>query len=196
MIEQAARRFLKNGHEAGAAALAPIAGEIWDERIVQGRHARLAPVGKTTARPSFSRELAAKVYLRDHFHCRHCSARLMPLGLVALLAELYPKELPYVIYYTHGKMHPIFWRSVAEADHLLPPGSGGDWYAEDNHVTSCAACNTRKANYTLADLKATLQDVGDLGWDGLLPLYRPLWEAAGKPGSSHGEWLRAFERNA
>jgi len=120
----------------------------------------------------------------------------MPLGLVALLAELYPKELPYVIYYTHGKMHPIFWRSVAEADHLLPPGSGGDWYAEDNHVTSCAACNTRKANYTLADLKATLQDVGDLGWDGLLPLYRPLWEAAGKPGSSHGEWLRAFERNA
>src|SRR6266852_1598389 len=47
---------------------------------------------------------------------------------------------------------------------------------------SCAACNTRKADYALADLKATLVDVSDPAWDGLLRLFAPLWEAAGETG--------------
>jgi hypothetical protein len=83
---------------------------------------------------------------------------------------------------------------MAEADHLLPPGAGGDWHDPNNHVTSCAACNTRKADYTLADLKAELLEAPDPTWDGLLPLLRPLWAAAGKPSSSAGAWVRAFER--
>jgi hypothetical protein len=120
----------------------------------------------------------------------------MPLGLVATLAHVYPLELPYHVNYKAGTMHPVFWRCVAEADHLLPAGAGGDWYAEANHVTSCAACNTRKADYTLADMNARLLEIADPAWDGLLPMFRPLWEAAGRPGASTGAWLTAFESSS
>jgi 5-methylcytosine-specific restriction endonuclease McrA len=178
VIAEAACAFMKEGRAAGAAVLAPIAGEIWSQRLVHGMRRRSVAAQTSEPRPRFNRELAAAVYVRDHFHCRHC---------------VYPVQLPYHVNYKAGTMHPVFWRSVAEADHLLPPGAGGDWYAVDNHVTSCAACNTRKSDYTLADLRATPFDVGDSSWDGPLTLFRPLWVAAGEPGSTTAAWLRAFE---
>ncbi len=70
VIAQAVRAFLTDGHDAGAAALAPIAAEIWSERVVHGARTRSVPAQSVARRPPFNRDLAARVYLRDRFQCR------------------------------------------------------------------------------------------------------------------------------
>ena len=112
---------------------------------------------------------------------------------MSILSLLFPEDLPYVSTYKHGQIHRAYWEIGAEADHLFPGSRGGSWNDPTNHVTACVLCNTRKSDWTLEELGWHLRVELDSDWDGLVPLYRPLWEASGRPAAGNqAGWLRAF----
>jgi len=81
---------------------------------------------------------------------------------------------------------------VAEADHLVAGSVGGAWTDPDNHVTACVCCNTRKGDASIEEIGWKLIEPTP-GWDGLVPLYRRVWERAGRPRPAfHLRWLRAL----
>jgi len=66
-----------------------------------------------------------------------------------------------------------------------------------NLGTACMVCNTRKGDAYVDELVGwDIRERADLDWDGLVPLYRPLWERVGRPkrgGGAHSEWLAAVD---
>lgn len=204
VIEKAARAFLAGGREAGAEALVPIAGQLFAglpraTRPTAPATPAAVPDVRSRAARRFSHRTCAQVFRRDRFVCRYCGVRVMPLGVVSILAWVYPSELPYHRNYKAGMTHPVFWLNVAQADHVTAGSVGGDWHDIENHVTACAACNTIKRARDLSDLGWDLRAIEETPWDGLLPLYRPLWERARTVPEvqadvrAHSTWLRAFE---
>jgi hypothetical protein len=199
IIEMTIRAFLSDGLEAGALELEPIAGQIWPgiPRRQSPRRSRPAVTGSElqSLRPSFKRRIAAAAYVHDHFECVYCTAKVMPLGLLATLAAVYPEQIAYHVNYKSGAMHPMFWTRTAEADHQDPGSRSGDWSDVDNHATACVICNTLKGDSTLEEMEwePRLPAQTSSGWDGLLHLYRPFWEAVGKPTGYRKDWLIALE---
>jgi hypothetical protein len=63
-------------------------------------------------------------------------------------------------------------------------------------VTACWTCNRRKGDLDLAELGWKLVEPQDPTWAGLTELFRPLWEAAGRPalGEDEMSWMRAVAK--
>lgn len=201
VVEKTIRTFISDGYEAGVRELEPIAGEIWPGFARRGRRrprqAATAGAEVPGKRPAFRRRIAAATYVRDHFQCVYCTARVMPLGLLSTLAGVYPEQIPYHVNYKSGSTHPMFWTRTSEADHKDAGSRGGDWSDINNHVTACVLCNTRKGDRSLEEMNWQVRPAeSSSDWNGLVDLYRPLWEAAGKPTGYRREWLIALDEVA
>ncbi len=174
-IERAIRALLSGGSDAGAAALAPIAFKPRD----------------VEKRPALPRATRCKIFRRDDFSCRYCGGKTILTPVMQLLGGLYPR-LP--VHVTR-----VADRAYAPSDHLsqsvrgsrLPWRPRRKWTEESNLVTACNPCNAIKGDFTLEQLGWELQDAEDDGWDGLVGLYRALWQAAGQPDRRyHTGWMR------
>lgn len=174
VIERTIRALIENGVEAGAGVLAPIAGQREELR----------------RRPALSRRLLGEVYRRDRYECRYCGQRLIPASIMELVATIYPEAFPFHPNWKGGQTHPAFIACSPIVDHVVPGSLGGDWR---NLVTSCWPCNSRKADFTLEQLGWSLRPVPEIGWDGLVGLYRELWRVAGQPKLRfHADWMAAL----
>lgn len=191
-VRAAAVTYLTDGLEAGRLELRSIAADLWSG---------LPPVDLPPARDgtgqtgrSFDPGRSASVFRRDGFQCRYCERSVIPRPIAELVAHAYPQEVPFNTHYKAGHIHALFWTRVAEADHIRPGSRGGEWDDPFNHATACVACNVRKANYTLDELGWTLGGPEpEPAWDGMVPLYQPLWLALGQPAARrHRVWMRAL----
>jgi 5-methylcytosine-specific restriction endonuclease McrA len=195
VFEEAITAFLTSGRDAGAGALAAVAGQVWHERIARAPVVAPGPPMPPVVAPigvrSFTKARAGATFQRDGLQCRYCGGQVMPVALMSLLACIYPQQLPFVD--TYKAVHPAFWTRGAEADHLVPGARGGNWLDPENHVTACARCNTAKSDLTLDEIGWTLLPRARSRWDGLTRFYEPLWVRAGRPRARyHQEWLRAL----
>ncbi len=74
-------------------------------------------------------------------------------------------------------MHRVVPLLCAAVDHLVPVARGRANEAT-NLRTTCAPCNTRKADFLLEEIGMTdRSDEIASGWDGLTGSYRQLWES-------------------
>ena len=142
-----------------------------------------------------SRVRAGATFKRDHFCCRYCGGRVVPVAVMSVLSHLFPEQLPFV--HTYKNVHPMYWTRGAEADHIEPGSRGGDSEAAENHATACVRCNTAKSDNQLQDIGWRLLDPSTADWDGLTNWYRQLWEQAGQPHRRyHAPWLKALTTHA
>jgi 5-methylcytosine-specific restriction endonuclease McrA len=180
---------------SAAERLQPITGDLWRGMPPWSRPPawqRQATVPTQTRRSFISARAAT--FLRDGFQCRYCGQRLIPVSLMSVLSLLFPAELPYVSTSKQGEIHRAYWQIGAEADHIVPGSRDGNWIDPDNHAAACVLRNTRKSDRTLAELGWTLRPRSVQSWDGLIGVYRPLWEQAGRPTAGNQRaWMRAFE---
>jgi hypothetical protein len=74
-----------------------------------------------------------------------------------------------------------------------PIADGGDPLDPTNLVTARWGCNRRKGDLRLDELGWSLTEQSDPSRQGLTELFRPLWNAAGRPPLSEDEyaWMRA-----
>jgi hypothetical protein len=184
---------VKGRSDEAQEALRPIASLPWGGIPPWPRPTTAPPPGVSTWK-GFSRTRSADTFRRDHFQCQYCGQLVIPLPLLALMSFLYPKLLPYNIRFKAGATHPVYWLLAPEADHIKPGSRGGEWEDPSNIATACVVCNTKKGNWTLEELGWVLEPKRDGSWDGLVPFYGPIWEAAGRPEKRyHDPWLRALE---
>jgi 5-methylcytosine-specific restriction endonuclease McrA len=135
----------------------------------------------------------AAVYARDRYHCRYCGERVILTAVLRLVARLYPDQFPYHRNWKADATHPAFIARSATLDHVHPIALGGDPLAVDNLVTACWGCNRRKGDLDLDQLGWQLLPPPHTTWAGLTDLFRPVWEAVGRPTLSEDEaaWMRA-----
>jgi 5-methylcytosine-specific restriction endonuclease McrA len=144
-----------------------------------------------------SKTIIARIFARDRYQCLYCGERVILTAVMRLIARLYPDQFPYHPGWKTDATHPAFTTRSATLDHLQPIAGGGDPLAEANLVTACWTCNRRKGDLTLDELAGgTLLQPRDTDWQGLSELYRPLWEASGRPelGEEERGWMRAVDR--
>jgi hypothetical protein len=91
---------------------------------------------------------------------------------------MYPDAFPFHPGWKGGETHPAILTRSPVIDHVEPGSSTGNWRDPRNLVTACWPRNSRKADFTLAQLGWRLIDPPDLRWDGLVRFYRGLWLAA------------------
>jgi len=145
-----------------------------------------------------SRTVIARIYARDHYHCRYCGERVILTAVMRLVARLYPREFPYHPNWKTDSTHPAFVSRSATLDHVEPIADGGDPVDEANLVTACWGCNRRKGDLRLSEIGWSLVEPADKTWNGLTELFYPLWEAAGRPqlGEDERAWLRITRSNS
>jgi hypothetical protein len=125
--------------------------------------------------PSFTRHRRAytpldltRTAIRDGFLDRYSGRRLVFPGVLRLLSELLPEELPYHTNWAYDKCHPMFWELYPTLDHVVPIARGGT-DTPDNWVVTSQQMNSAKAHWTLEELRWTMVSAGSLKeWDGLL----------------------------
>lgn len=108
----------------------------------------------------------AAVCAHDRYHCRHCGERVILTAVMRPVSRLYPDQFPYHRNWKADATHPAFIARPATLDHVHPHRARRDPLAiDDPHST----------------------------WAGLTDLFRPLWEAVGRPTLSADEaaWMRA-----
>jgi 5-methylcytosine-specific restriction endonuclease McrA len=150
------------------------------------------PPERTTGRwPATS--MIASVYARDRYQCRYCGERVILTAVMRLVSRLYPELFPYHPNWRADSTHPAFVSRSATLDHLQPIADGGDPTDPANLVTACWGCNRRKGDLRLDELGWSLLDPSIPSWQGLTELFRPLWDAVGRPPLSEDEraWMRA-----
>jgi hypothetical protein len=176
-IENAVRSLLRDGLDAGAAALQPIAYPPRDIR----RERRV------------DRSMMVKIMKRDHFLCRYCGGKTILTPVMELLGGLYPEIFPFLSAgWKAGVTHPAIISRSPAVDHVIPVVHGGD-NTEDNLVTACTPCNTIKSDFALEILGWSLRPVEDSDWDGLMSFYAHLWGVAEKPKPQyHQSWMKAL----
>lgn len=143
-------------------------------------------------RKSTPRQLAVRIFRRDHFTCRYCHARVVPEPILRLLASVFPVSFPHHPNWKAGRTHPAIPLLTAEVDHVVAGTQGGSWSDADNLVTACAQCNTRKADFTPEEVGLHLLEIADSDWDGLASLYPIVWAKKRPEPEFHMPWLRAY----
>jgi hypothetical protein len=113
-----------------------------------------------------------------------------------LVSTLYPDQFPHHPYWKADSTHPAFVSRSATLDHVQSIADGGDPVDVSNLVTACWTCNRRKGDLPLTELRWSLILPRDQHWQGLTELFRPLWEAAGRPPLSETDraWMRAVDK--
>ena len=180
-----------NGLEAGAAALDPIAGQIWMGRLTATSRPCAA---SDEPRPRVRDEnLRARVFVRDRFRCTHCGGRAVPRSILVAIHDLFPSAIPYDAHYTRGLVHPVFWALAPEADHVYPHAYGGE-NALENLTTVHAACNTRKSDGLVENPPKTAATQPTDAWYGLASFYPALIAAGAAEVRQryHREWSRRY----
>ena len=153
----------QHGYEAGAEVATQLA---YSARAVQRR-------------TSLSVAKQAEVMRRDGFYCRYCVRKCIPSPIIELVHELYPTQVPWTPGWKGGATHPAFLTRSPCIDHVDPGAWSGKWNDADNLVTACFPCNEVKSDLPLDVLGWEVRDIPEEPWDGLVPYYRALWEAAG-----------------
>ncbi|HKS48955.1 MAG TPA: HNH endonuclease [Amycolatopsis sp.] len=140
----------------------------------------------------------ARVYARDHYQCRYCGERVILTAVMRLVSRLYPEQFPYHPNWKADSTHPAFVSRSATLDHVHPIAGGGDPTALDNLVTACWNCNRRKGDLDLTELNWPLVEPRGKNWKGLTDLFRPLWEASGRPKLSADDsaWMNAVKNSS
>ncbi len=119
-----------------------------------------------TARKWTRRQLMA-LWIRDGFIDRYGGERLVFPGVLRLLGNLLPNELPY---HPNGKLyrcHVAHWMLYPSHDHVAPVARGGS-DDDDNIVTTSMLRNQIKAQWTLDEIGWKILPPGDVrDWDGL-----------------------------
>jgi hypothetical protein len=176
-LQQAMEILLSEGTEAARKVLAPIA---------YARH-------EVPLRSDPSETVVASIYRRDHFHCRYCGCRVIPIPVMRLIAHQFPEEIPYHPNWKGGETHPAFASRSATLDHVIPWAAGGR-NDPGNLACACWICNRVKGEFSLEQLGWQLLPISDDdGWDGLTRFYPELWRMAGEPRSSeHPLWVRLY----
>src|SRR5919109_4855730 len=90
VIERVVRAVIRDGIEAGAEALRPIAYQRQE----------------LAKRPGLPRTTLGQVFRRDSFICSYCGARLIPAPIMELLGGLFPDEFPFHPNWKGGQTHP------------------------------------------------------------------------------------------
>lgn len=177
-VRTAAVAFLADDAEGGRAALGPIAYLL----------------GKKSPRPKLREADQAVIYERDSWTCRYCGTKLVLRPILELVAALCPAELPYLNdHMPADKTHPVFLEQTPVIDHRDPGARSGRWLDKDNLLTACDPCNRSKGDFSLEALGWEPIPPPDPTWDGMVPLYRKLWEAAGQPQRGyHDAWMGAL----
>lgn len=188
--------------DRAAAALEPIAGEVWMGRL--SLHGATSPgvgSGDRVTR-QISEKTKAEVFLRDGFLCTFCGYPTVPRCILVAISDVFPDVIPYYAHYRRGSVHPVYWALAPEADHVIPHASGGS-NAVENLTTLHALCNTRKSNLAAMDIPILNRPATSfLPWDGLLSNYADIVIAGQSQGRRHSSvdyhprWLRAFGRSA
>lgn len=111
-----------------------------------------------------------KIYLRDGWHCRFCSIRVISPGAFKKLHKAFPIALRWGD--TNSQKHTGVMALRAVVDHLLPHSRTGT-NDPDNLVTTCWPCNFGRLRWTIDEVglndprqRAPIVD----GWDGLTRL--------------------------
>lgn len=134
----------------------------------------------------------AEIYDRDRYLCRYCGTKTVLTPVMRLLSDAFPEQFPFHPNWKTSETHPAYWSLSATHDHIVPVSRGGDSLETDNIVTACWACNARKSGLLMEDIGFALREPEESTWRGLADLYRPLWEASGRPvlGNSYRAWLK------
>jgi 5-methylcytosine-specific restriction endonuclease McrA len=172
---------------------ARIAGDEAAALAEMARHRFLPPERRTERWPATS--VIARVHARDRYQCRYCGERVILPAVMRLVSRLYPELFPYHRNWKADSTHPAFVARSATLDHVRPIADGGDPLEPANLATACWGCNRRKGDLRLDELGWSLVEPSIPNWQGLTELFRPLWEAVGRPPLSEDEhgWMRAVE---
>jgi 5-methylcytosine-specific restriction endonuclease McrA len=175
-IERTIRAVLAEGIDTGAACLEPIA----------------YPPREFPPRRGLPKKQMGRIFKRDHFMCRYCQGKTIFTPIMELLSVIFPDDFPFHPNWKAGVTHPAVASRSPAIDHLVPVVHGGT-NEDKNLVTACTPCNSIKADFTLEQLGWEIQPITPTGWDGLMGLYRSLWEAAGTPKAKYHEgWMSAL----
>lgn len=139
--------------------------------VFRNRHFRIAADRRDRVVPgSPPSHLIEATDARDHFQCRYCGLRVLPIGVLrafeAVVGSLFFASAAKNA--SHGAA--LVFR--ATYDHVVPTSCGGQ-HALDNLVTACYPCNFGKAGYTLSQLGLDDPRARPLppgNWDGLISL--------------------------
>lgn len=191
VLSSVARALARSDRPGAAAALEPIAGDVWHGRLKLS--GSVGPGGLATGTRSVSDRLRAEVFARDGFRCVYCGRRAVPRCVLVALSDVFPGQIAYHPNYARGKIHPVFWALAPEMDHVLAHSRGG---ANDlgNLATLHTACNARKSDSLSTDLPVLERPAQAGGWDGLVGLYPAVVAAIQGGGREdyHARWLRQF----
>ncbi len=136
----------------------------------------------------------AAVFRRDGFVCRYCGKQTLFVPTLRLLSRRYPDLLPFHSNWKRGECHPVFWTHSASCDHIIPLARGG-CSGPENLATACYMCNDMKSQWLLSELRWTLADPSNEGWDGLSNLYSSMFEGSDARQEAYfRNWLRALKQ--
>jgi len=136
---------------------------------------KFQPPPNTSKRLTVSKRLEMEVFHRDNFTCCYCGKPTIFLGTLRTISLLMPDDFPYHKNWKWNITHPAYWEMATSCDHLIPVARGGT-NDKQNLVTVCYMCNSIKANWTLDELRWSLRETGDSGWDGLAGLFVRMME--------------------
>jgi len=194
LLAQAGERFLSGDLPAGRRVLAPVSGLTIADRPLALVDALPAGAyepanGPLTKAPPL--HVQALVFARDRYCCAYCGRHTVFLQVLNLLSRAFPEELPRHPNWKKAETHRLYWDLTTSIDHVHPVSRGGSVYAAENLAAACARCQYQKSNRSVESLGWARRPTSD-AWDGLTGLYRPLWEALGRPAGVHRAWLAAI----
>ncbi len=194
LLSGAAEQFVSGDVAAGKRVLEPVSGvTIADEPLVLldalPAGAYVPAAGPLTQAPPL--QVQAVAFARDRYVCVYCGRRTVFLQVLNLLARAFPEELPRHPNWKRAETHRLYWDLTTTIDHVHPVSRGGSVDAVENLATACSRCQYQKGNRPVESLGWRPHRTS-AEWDGLTELYRPLWEALGRPAGVHRRWLAAF----
>ncbi|MBK9447313.1 MAG: HNH endonuclease [Betaproteobacteria bacterium] len=166
------------GHASLAAELFSLANDpkvwawtnsIWGKKspyVIVRKQPDIKPIDKALSRMPTSAQ-KAELHKRDGFHCRFCGIPVVRSEIRKIIQKIYPSAVQWGS--TNASQHAAFQCMWAQYDHVVPHSHGGT-NELTNLVTTCAACNFGKMEYTLDELglidPRTVSPIQSM-WDGL-----------------------------
>lgn len=107
------------------------------------------------------------LFIRDGFIDRYDGNRLVFIGTLRLLSEIFPNEFPYQPNWRTDACHRWYWDLAPTLDHVVAITHGGA--GKDNWITTSMVNNLKKSNIPLEILGWKILPPGNFNeWDGLI----------------------------